>query len=111
MLFYYHNDHINTPMKMTDERGEVVWEVVDKHPFGEFEIDSKEVKLSDYTGNSADDITYRVTNPIRFPGQYDDSDTKDIRSLILTNANGPYYNYHRWYNPDTGRYMEVDKVV
>jgi RHS repeat-associated protein len=108
VVFYYHNDHLNTPVKMTDEKGNIVWEVVSKHPFGSFEVSSKEVVLSDYTGNSNDSFNYKIENPIRFPGQYDDSDTKDVRSIILNNAEGLYYNYHRWYNPDIGRYMEVD---
>ena len=108
VVFYYHNDHLNTPVKMSDEKGKIVWEVVSKHPFGSFEVSSKEVVLSDYTGNSNDSFSYKIENPIRFPGQYDDSDTKDVRSLILNNAEGLYYNYHRWYNPDIGRYMEVD---
>jgi RHS repeat-associated protein len=108
VVFYYHNDHLNTPIKMTDEKGNIVWEVVSKHPFGSFEVSSKEVVLSDYTGNSNDSFNYKIENPLRFPGQYDDSDTKDLRSLILNNAEGLYYNYHRWYNPDIGRYMEVD---
>jgi len=108
VVFYYHNDHLNTPVKMSDEKGNIVWEVVSKHPFGSFEVSSKEVVLSDYTGNSNDSFNYKIENPIRFPGQYDDSDTKDVRSLILNNAEGLYYNYHRWYNPDIGRYMEVD---
>jgi RHS repeat-associated protein len=108
VVFYYHNDHLNTPVKMTDEKGKIVWEVVSKHPFGSFEVSSKEVVLSDYTGNSNDSFNYKIENPIRFPGQYDDSDTKDVRSIILNNAEGLYYNYHRWYNPDIGRYMEVE---
>jgi hypothetical protein len=56
-------------------------------------------------------MSYKVTNPIRFPAQHDDSDTKDIRSLIINNANGLYYNWNRWYNPDVGRYVEVDKNI
>jgi len=111
VVFYYHNDHLNTPVKMSDEKGNVVWEVVSKHPFGSFEVSSKEVVLSDYTGNSNDSFNYKIENPIRFPGQYDDSDTKDVRSIILNNAEGLYYNYHRWYNPDIGRYMEVDAFI
>ena len=27
VVFYYHNDHLNTPVKMTDEKEEVVWEL------------------------------------------------------------------------------------
>jgi RHS repeat-associated protein len=111
VVFYYHNDHLNTPVKMSDEKGNIVWEVVSKHPFGSFEVSSKEVVLSDYTGNSNDSFNYKIENPLRFPGQYDDSDTKDVRSIILNNAEGLYYNYHRWYNPDTGRYMEVDPLL
>jgi RHS repeat-associated protein len=111
VVFYYHNDHLNTPVKMSDEKGNIVWEVVSKHPFGSFEVSSKEVVLSDYTDNSNDTFNYKIENPIRFPGQYDDSDTKDVRSIILNNAEGLYYNYHRWYNPDIGRYMEVDPII
>ena len=111
VVFYYHNDHLNTPVKMSDEKGNIVWEVVSKHPFGSFEVSSKEVVLSDYTGNSNDSFSYKIENPIRFPGQYDDSDTKDVRSIILNNAEGLYYNYHRWYNPDIGRYMEVVNIA
>jgi hypothetical protein len=31
VVFYYHNDHLNTPVKMTDENGEVVWDIVNFH--------------------------------------------------------------------------------
>ena len=36
VVFYYHNDHLNTPVKMSDEKGKIVWEVVSNHPFGSF---------------------------------------------------------------------------
>jgi RHS repeat-associated protein len=88
---------------MTDEKGNIVWEVVDKHPFGEFEVKGKTVSLSDYGG--VDSWSYTVENPLRFPGQYNDY---NYRSVIISGKKGPYYNYHRWYNPDIGRYLEVD---
>jgi len=106
VVFYYHNDHLNTPVKMTDEKGNVVWEVVDKHPFGEFEVKGKTVNLSDYGG--VESWSYTVENPLRFPGQYNDY---NYRSVIISGKKGPYYNYHRWYNPDIGRYMEVDPII
>jgi RHS repeat-associated protein len=91
---------------MTDEKGNVVWEVVDKHPFGEFEVKGKTVNLSDYGG--VESWSYTVENPLRFPGQYNDY---NYRSVVISGKKGPYYNYHRWYNPDIGRYMEVDPVI
>jgi hypothetical protein len=36
VVFYYQNDHLNTPVKMSDEKGNIVWEVVSNHPFGSF---------------------------------------------------------------------------
>jgi RHS repeat-associated protein len=39
-----------------------------------------------------------VDNPFRFPGQYYDSET------------GLHYNYFRYYNPQTGRYITPDPI-
>ena len=39
-----------------------------------------------------------VENNLRFPGQYYDSET------------GLHYNYHRYYDPRTGRYLRPDPV-
>jgi RHS repeat-associated protein len=79
---------------------------VDKHPFGEFEVKGKTVNLSDYGG--VESWSYTVENPLRFPGQYNDY---NYRSVIISGKKGPYYNYHRWYNPGIGRYMEVDTNI
>jgi RHS repeat-associated protein len=76
--YYYHNDHLGTPQKMTDSTGIVVWSA-DNKPFGEVNI-----------------TTNNVTNNLRFPGQYFDEET------------GLYYNYFRDYNPIIGRYIETD---
>jgi uncharacterized protein RhaS with RHS repeats len=49
-VYYYHNDHLGTPQKMTDSSGSTVW--YGKFlPFGE--------PLS---------ITGTITNNLRFPG-------------------------------------------
>jgi len=77
-VYYYHNDHLGTPQKMTDVNGAVVWSA-DYRPFGQ----------ADVTINT-------VTNNFRFPGQYEDKET------------GLHYNWHRYYEPGIGRYLRAD---
>ena len=78
--YYYHNDHLATPQKMTDSSGTVVWSA-DYKPFGEATV-----------------TISTITNNLRFPGQYYDAET------------GLHYNYMRDYNPVIGRYVEADPV-
>ena len=78
--YYYHNDHLATPQKMTDSTGQVVWSA-DYKPFGE-----------------ATTTVSTITNNLRFPGQYYDQET------------GLNYNYFRDYNPMIGRYVEPDRI-
>jgi RHS repeat-associated protein len=80
-IFYYHNDHLGTPRVLTDQTGAVVWDV-DYAPFGD---------IANYVIN-----TLPVDQPFRFPGQYQDTMT------------GLYYNWNRYYMPETGRYNRVD---
>lgn len=40
----------------------------------------------------------QIENNVRFSGQYRDNET------------GLYYNYYRDYDPETGRYVEVDPI-
>jgi len=79
-VYYYHNDHLGTPQRMTDESGAVVWSA-DYKPFGEVTI-----------------TTETITNNFRFPGQYYDQET------------GLHYNWHRYYDPATGRYLTADPI-
>lgn len=80
--YFYHNDHLGTPLYMTDPKsdGLTVWEAAYR-PFGDAYIK-----------------TSVVQNNFRFPGQYYDSET------------GLHYNYHRYYDPKTGRYMTPDPI-
>ncbi len=80
LVYYYHNDHLATPQKMTDSTGTVVWSA-DYKPFGEATI-----------------TTNTITNNLRFPGQYYDAET------------GLHYNYFRDYDPVVGRYIESDPI-
>jgi RHS repeat-associated protein len=79
-IYYYHNDHLGTPQKMTDASGTVVW-AADYKPFGEATI-----------------TVSTITNNLRFPGQYFDVET------------GLHYNYSRDYNPVLGRYVQADVI-
>jgi RHS repeat-associated protein len=78
-VYYYINDHLGTPQIITDEDGEVVWKA-DYMPFGGATVDP--------------DST--TTNNFRFPGQYYDEEM------------GLHYNYFRYYDPNTGRYLRPD---
>jgi RHS repeat-associated protein len=80
-LFYYHNDHLGTPLAMTNSGGNVVWKAA-YDPFGEAQVDPAST----------------VTNNFRFPGQYYDEES------------GLHYNWHRYYDPRTGRYVKVDSL-
>ena len=84
-IYYYHNDHLGTPRMVTDQAGQVVWDV-DYSPFGE---------VSHYYTNT---LPSGIDQPFRFPGQYQDTMT------------GLYYNWNRYYMPETGRYNRVDPL-
>lgn len=79
--YFYHNDHLGTPQQMTDMSGAVVWSAR-YSSFGQAYVD----------GSSG------VTNHLRFPGQYYDGET------------GLHYNFHRFYDPEVGRYLRIDPV-
>jgi RHS repeat-associated protein len=78
--YWFINDHLGTPQKMVDESGSVVWAAA-YAPFGEARVYQDE-----------------VVNNLRFPGQYYDVET------------GLHYNWHRYYDPRTGRYLRADPI-
>jgi RHS repeat-associated protein len=80
-IFYYHNDHLGTPMLMTNSSGQAVWKG-EFLPFGE--------PLS---------IKGTVTNNLRFPGQYFDGET------------GLHQNWFRDYWVGGGRYLSFDPLL
>jgi len=79
-IYYYINDHLGTPMKVIDENNTIAWSA-DYKPFGE-----------------ADITVDTFNNNFRFPGQYYDNET------------GLHYNWHRYYQPQIGRYLRPDPM-
>ncbi|CAE7822337.1 wapA [Symbiodinium microadriaticum] len=78
--YFVHNDHLNTPQKITDDSQAVVW-AASYDPFGE-----------------VTETVSTIENNIRFPGQYADGES------------GLHYNYFRDYDPSLGRYVESDPI-
>uniref|UniRef100_UPI001B802595 RHS repeat-associated core domain-containing protein n=1 Tax=Desulfobulbus elongatus TaxID=53332 RepID=UPI001B802595 len=79
-MYYYHTDHLGTPLRLTDASGTVVW-AADYQPFGKATL-----------------LVNTVENNLRFLGQYFDAET------------GLHYNWHRYYDPDIGRYLSADPI-
>ncbi|WP_085656308.1 RHS repeat-associated core domain-containing protein [Pseudomonas sp. B11(2017)] len=82
--FYYQLDHLGTPQELTDYSGEIVWSA-------KYDAYGKTTRLS----HSPEE---RLDQPLRFQGQYFDAES------------GLHYNRHRYYDPETGRYLTPDPV-
>lgn len=79
--YFYHNDHLGTPQKITEMNGAVVWSAK-YESFGEATVDPSST----------------ITNNLRFPGQYYDAES------------GLHYSYNRYYDPGIGRFLRVDPI-
>ena len=73
-------DHLGTPLALTDEQGKLLWEA---SPDDWAAVSNEQGK----TGQ-----------PIRYQGQYEDEES------------GLYYNRHRYYDPQLGRYVNQDPI-
>jgi RHS repeat-associated protein len=85
-IAFYQCDHLGTPQELTDHEGKVAWSAQYK-AWGQ----AKEA-ISEAARKAG------IRNPIRFQGQYFDDET------------GLHYNRHRYYDPDTARYLSQDSV-
>ena len=81
VLYFYHADHLGTPIAMTDGAASLVWRVESFSFGGAYGLPVEDVE-----------------NNLRFPGQYYDAET------------GLAYNLFRDYSERTGRYREPDPV-
>lgn len=77
--YFYQNDHLGTPQKLTIVSGALVWSAK-YSSFGKAQVDSAST----------------VVNNLRLAGQYFDSES------------GLHYNFYRYYESELGRYLETD---
>lgn len=84
---YYHHNHLQTPLLATDKLGRVVW-AAEYHPFGAATL---------ITPAASAENPLIVSN-LRLPGQYADEES------------GLYYNWNRYYDPESGRYGSRDPI-
>ncbi|WP_026023828.1 RHS repeat-associated core domain-containing protein [Enterovibrio norvegicus] len=80
-VYHYHLDQIGTPTDITDLHGKSVWSV----------------QYRAY-GNILRKHVEEIVSPLRFQGQYFDEET------------GLHYNRHRYYSPNTGRFITADPI-
>ena len=80
-IYYVNADHLGTPQEVVSEDGKVVW-------LARYKAWGRIHKL---------DVT-DIAQPFRFQGQYFDEET------------GLHYNRHRYYDPDTARYLTQDPI-
>jgi len=94
-VYAVHTDHLGQPRILTSRTGVVVWSAPVERPYGEV---TETITADPASGRQV------VTN-LRLPGQHDE------RLLTAAGIQGPYYNWHRWYLPSMGRYMELDPIA
>ncbi len=85
-IYYLHSDHLGTPRVATNQADRVVWRW-QGDAFGNTAAESD----VDSDGQAAN-------INLRFAGQYFDAET------------GLHYNYFRYYDPSTGRYITSDPI-
>lgn len=81
-------DHLGTPLALTDAQGKNFWNATCK-VFGllqHAEVEHQQI----------DSSAHQLKQNLRFQGQYFDAET------------GMHYNHHRYYDPQSGRYLRKD---
>jgi RHS repeat-associated protein len=107
-IYAIHIDHLGTPQAITDDKQAVVWRA-DYATFGKATVQARVVDSSSKTAknsfgiiSTANAANEKAAKPfefnLRFAGQYEDTES------------GYHYNWHRFYDPSTGRYLTPDPI-
>ena len=94
-LYAIDADHLNTPRRLTNQQGQVVWQWLITG-FGEV---NPTMGAAGYTQeNNGPSYSEEITFNLRYPGQQWDEET------------GLSYNLNRYFDRATGRYMQFDPI-
>jgi RHS repeat-associated protein len=94
-----HADHLNTPRRLTGSNNQVVWQWAFS-AFGQEPPTTPDKRFTNASTKPSTGTTTAaaVTYNLRYPGQVYDAESK------------LHYNYHRTYDPQTGRYTQPDPI-
>ena len=81
-IHLYHCDHRGLPLALIDEAGAIAWQA----------------EYDEWGNQLAEENPHHLQQLIRLPGQQADEET------------GLYYNRHRYYDPQQGRYITQDPI-
>ena len=98
-LYAIHSDHLNTPRHLTQADGQPAWQWA----YSAYGDEAPTLGAKRFTDETTKPTTGSTSiAPVRFnlryPGQYFDEET------------GLHYNWHRSYDPRTGRYSQPDPI-
>ncbi len=107
--FAIHGDHLGTPQAITDDTQRVVWlaryDVFGRAsaqglPRSQITAQNRSRQGKSWIGSAqaAESPDKPFAFHLRFAGQYEDAET------------GWHYNWHRYYEPETGRYLTPDPI-
>jgi RHS repeat-associated protein len=104
-IYAIHTDHLGTPQAISDSQQAVVWRA-DYATFGKATVQARVVDSKIKTASSGIISTANAATAaakpfefnLRFAGQYEDTES------------GYHYNWHRYYDPSTGRYLTPDPI-
>ena len=94
-----HADHLNTPRRLTDSKGQVVWQWA-YSAFGDDQPTQLANRFADpeLTPNAGTTGASPIEFNLRYPGQYFDKES------------GLFYNMRRSYDKNSGRYTQPDPI-
>ena len=96
-LYAIDADHLNTPRRLTNAQGQVVWQWLIAG-FGEANPTTGATGYAQEGAASGRSYGEQVRFDLRYPGQVWDEET------------GLSYNLHRYYDVGTGRYVQADPI-